>query len=290
MKLKIIATLILTFMLATLLVSCGNTADTGNSGALTEGDKNTLPTDDKNAFPDDEIADNGNEIPNNTPNNDNSDNLTPDNNENGNTENNDNITDGGNGEQIPEGDGNEELPGGNGEQIPDGDGNEELPGGNGEQIPEESKPEENIPFGTAVGYRFNDLTLKTLDGTYVNTADLRGKVIIFNIWATWCPPCKAELPDFNAVASEYADDVVIIAAHAYDEYAADMPSYVASNFPNTKIIFAYDNATSDAYAAAGGIGYVPQTAIIDKDGIIRYSDSGRLSYYSLISLIQGLIV
>ncbi|MBP3402206.1 MAG: hypothetical protein J6K85_04005, partial [Clostridia bacterium] len=89
MKLKIIATLILTFMLATLLVSCGNTADTGNSGALTEGDKNTLPTDDKNAFPDDEIADNGNEIPNNTPNNDNSDNLTPDNNENGNTENND---------------------------------------------------------------------------------------------------------------------------------------------------------------------------------------------------------
>ena len=328
-------------MLATLLVSCGNTADTGNSGALTEGDKNTLPTDDKNAFPDDEIADNGNEIPNNTPNNDNSDNLTPDNNENGNTENNDNITDGGNGEQIPEGDGNEELPGGNGEQIPegdgneelpggngeqipdgdgneelpggngeqipegdgneelpggngeqipDGDGNEELPGGNGEQIPEESKPEENIPFGTAVGYRFNDLTLKTLDGTYVNTADLRGKVIIFNIWATWCPPCKAELPDFNAVASEYADDVVIIAAHAYDEYAADMPSYVASNFPNTKIIFAYDNATSDAYAAAGGIGYVPQTAIIDKDGIIRYSDSGRLSYYSLISLIQGLIV
>ena len=290
MKLKIIATLILTFMLATLLVSCGNTADTGNNGALTEGDKNTIPTDDKNAFPDDEIADNGNEIPNNTPNNDNSDNLTPDNNENGNTENNDNITDGGNGEQIPEGDGNEELPGGNGEQIPEGDGNEELPGGNGEQIPEESKPEENIPFGTAVGYRFNDLTLKTLDGTYVNTADLRGKVIIFNIWATWCPPCKAELPDFNAVASEYADDVVIIAAHAYDEYAADMPSYVASNFPNTKIIFAYDNATSDAYAAAGGIGYVPQTAIIDKDGIIRYSDSGRLSYYSLISLIQGLIV
>jgi thiol-disulfide isomerase/thioredoxin len=255
MKLKIIATIILTFMLATMLVGCGNTDGTKNNGALTEGDKNTLPDDDKNALPDNESEGEGDNIPDNTPSNENSDNLKPDNN-----------TDGD----------------GSGEQIPGGDGN-------GEQIPEDSKPEENIPFGTAVGYRFNDLTLRTLDGTYVNTADLRGKVIIFNVWATWCPPCKAELPDFNAIASEYADDVVIIAAHKYDEYSANMPSYVANNFKNTKIIFAYDNASNDAYDAAGGIGYVPQTAIIDKDGIIRYSDSGRLLYSTLISLIQDWI-
>lgn len=281
MKLKIIATIILTFMLATLLVGCGNTGSTENNGAPTEGDKNTLPDDNKNMIPDNESVDKGDEIPDNIQDNNSSDNATPDENEGGNTGNSgSNTEDDNNNEQIPEGDGNEELPGGNGEQIPEGDG---------EQTPEESKPEENIPFGTAVGYRFNDLTLRTLDGTYVNTADLRGKVIIFNVWATWCPPCKAELPDFNSVASEYADDVVIIAAHTYDDYAANMPSYVANNFPNTKIIFAYDNATSDAYAAAGGDIYVPQTAIIDKDGIIRYSNSGRLSYSALISLIQDLI-
>ena len=141
-------------------------------------------------------------------------------------------------------------------------------------------------YGTGVGYRFKDMSLVDVNGNTVNTEDLRGKVIVFNVWATWCPPCVSELPEFNEVAAEYKDNVVIIAVHCYDSYMYDMPSYVESNFPDTNIIFAYDNAYSEAYYAAGGIGYVPQTAIIDKDGIIRYSDSGSMNYDALTSLIK----
>ena len=125
-----------------------------------------------------------------------------------------------------------------------------------------------------------------MNGEIINTADYSGKIIILNIWATRCPPCKAELPDFNRIASEYSDDVVIIAAHeAYNKQSAI--SYVNTNFPDTKIIFAFDSVYNDAYYAAGGDGYIPQTAIIDRNGIIVYSDSGQLSHSALVELIEA---
>ena len=154
----------------------------------------------------------------------------------------------------------------------------------------EPEPEidlESIPYGTKVGERFKDLSITDLSGNKVNTADLRGKIIIFNLWATWCPPCVAELPGFNEIASEYADDVVIVAVHVYDSAMHGMPSYVETNFPDTKIIFAYDTPYSDAYIAAGGTRYVPQTAIIDRNGVILYSDAGGLSESWLKSFIEN---
>ena len=163
-----------------------------------------------------------------------------------------------------------------------------------EEVKPEPEPEpepeidlESIPYGTKVGERFNDLTLTDLRGNKLNTADLRGKIIIFNLWATWCPPCVAELPGFNEIASEYADDVVIVAVHVYDSAMYGMPSYVETNFPDTRIIFAYDTPHSDAYIAAGGEIYVPQTAIIDRNGVILYSDAGGLSESWLKSFIEN---
>ena len=155
-----------------------------------------------------------------------------------------------------------------------------------------SQPEDPVDptplpdIGSEVGDRFADLTLTTLSGEEINTADLRGKIVVFNIWATWCPPCKAELPDFDLIAKEYAEDVVIVAAHCYDSYMYSMPSYVAPNFPDTSIIFAYDNSSNSGYYAAGGYGYVPQTAIIDKTGVIIYTGAGALSYEFLVNIIE----
>lgn len=159
---------------------------------------------------------------------------------------------------------------------------EEQDENNENHIPSDPKLPE---IGTAVGDRFNDLTLQTVDGETVNTADYRGKIIVINIWATWCPPCKAELPDFSRVAFEYSDDVVIIAAHV-PRGSANAKSYIETNLPGSEIIFAYDTIYSDAFIAAGGYEYIPQTAIIDANGIIIYSDSGAISYDTLISLIE----
>ena len=171
-----------------------------------------------------------------------------------------------------------------------GEGNHNGAEGNDEQTtPPENEGNEPLPeIGTKVGDRFADLTIMTMDGGSINTADLRGKIVILNLWATWCPPCKAELPDFDLIASEYKDHVVIIAADV-DAGTGNAHSYVQQNFPESDIVFAYDSLYGEAYFAAGGDGYVPYTAIMDQNGVIVYTDSGMLSHSMLVSIIEGLI-
>lgn len=168
-----------------------------------------------------------------------------------------------------------------------GDGESGSVGGNsGEENPPEDTPLPEV--GSEVGKLFKTISLETLDGGRVSPDDYRGKIVIVNIWATWCPPCKAELPDFDQIAKDYADEVVIIAAHDYNG-RANAPSYVETNFPDTNIIFAYDGYYADAYFAAGGDGYVPYTAILDQRGVIVYSASGILTYEYLQATIEDLL-
>ena len=177
---------------------------------------------------------------------------------------------------------------GNGENT--GDNNTEDENSDGVDDPDGNNPvePEQPKYGTGVGDRFIGVTLETLSGGSVNTKEFSDKIIILNIWATWCPPCKQELPDFNTIASEYKDDVVIIAAHTPNGNEA-AKSYVETNFPETDIIFAYDTPSSMAYIVAGGDGYVPYTAIIDQNGVIVYSASGILSHSQLASILEGLL-
>lgn len=201
----------------------------------------------------------------------------------------------GNNTSIP-GENDPENPDGNNPSVPEendpdspNENNSENPGENDTKKPADTPVEPEQPkYGTGVGDLFIGVTLETLDGGSISTADLKGKVIILNIWATWCPPCKAELPDFNTVASEYKDDVVIIAAHSPNGNGAAQ-SYVNTNFPDTDIVFAYDTPNSMAYTVAGGDGYIPYTAIIDQSGVIVYSASGALSHSQLAAIIEGLL-
>ena len=180
-----------------------------------------------------------------------------------------------------------------GENNSDVPKNEENPSSNeNEENTDDSENKENtttLPeIGTKVGNRFADVTLETMNGESINTADLRGKIVILNLWATWCPPCKAELPDFDRIATEYKDQVVIIAADV-DAGKGGAYSYVQQNFPESDIIFAYDTVYGTAYSLAGGNGYVPYTAIMDQNGVIVYSDSGMLSHTVLVNIIEGLL-
>ena len=150
--------------------------------------------------------------------------------------------------------------------------------------------DENVTptVGTKIGDIMAAVTLQKIDGSgTVSINDYKGKIIIFNCWATWCGPCTYELPHFEQFAGDYKDDVVIIAAHtAYQNYNAE--SYVSTYYPNSNIVFAYDTAYDSAYYAAGGNGYIPYTTILDRNGVIVYSGSGALSYSDLAAIVEGL--
>lgn len=151
--------------------------------------------------------------------------------------------------------------------------------------------DENAPKkGNKVGDVCYGLDLERVGGgDTVNIEDFRGKIVIINFWGTWCNPCKAELPHFDEVATEYADDVVILVVHSvYDSSTAE--SYVNENFPSSNIIFLYDTSLTSVkdkyYTLLGGDGYYPYNIVLDKDGVITYSESNSLSKNALVSLIE----
>ena len=74
--------------------------------------------------------------------------------------------------------------------------------------------EGNVNGGAApqTGFTAPDFTLETLDGGTVTLSELRGQVVVINLWATWCPPCRAEMPALERVWNEYRDDGLVVLA------------------------------------------------------------------------------
>ncbi|MBR2446456.1 MAG: 4Fe-4S binding protein [Clostridia bacterium] len=123
-----------------------------------------------------------------------------------------------------------------------------------------------------------------LDATFALEQN-RGKVTVINFWGTWCGPCIEELPHFDAVASEYADQVTVLAVHT--EYLGDTASaYIAQHYADSDMIFALD--TGEAYyAELGGKGTYPMTVIVDAEGIVATKITTPLTYDELVRAVES---
>jgi peroxiredoxin len=106
-------------------------------------------------------------------------------------------------------------------------------------------------------------TLTDLDGKSVSLADFRGKVVVLDFWATWCPPCKREIPDFIDLQKEYGSQGVQIVGIALDE-PDKVQAFARQNGMNYTVLLGSDEV-SKRY---GGIEGIPTTFIIDKSGNI----------------------
>mgnify|MGYP001793262972 CR=1 FL=1 len=105
--------------------------------------------------------------------------------------------------------------------------------------------------------------LKALDGKSVKLSDFKGKVVILNFWATWCPPCRQEIPDFIALQKQYADKGLVIVGVSLDEGgAAVVKSFVKKMGINYPVVMG-DQKPAAAY---GGSQVVPAAVGIDKNG------------------------
>jgi thiol-disulfide isomerase/thioredoxin len=116
--------------------------------------------------------------------------------------------------------------------------------------------------------------LKDLDGNVVNSYQFKGKVVVLDFWATWCSPCKAEIPGYIELQRKYgAEGLVVIGVSKDDEgpkRSAMVRDFVAAHGMNYTIVFT-DDALEDAL---GGIDAIPTTYIIDRDGRIRSKKVG----------------
>ena len=105
--------------------------------------------------------------------------------------------------------------------------------------------------------------LPDLNGRTVTLSSLKGKVVLLNFWATWCPPCRTEIPDLIALQKKYADDGVVVVGVSLDETGSSaVKSFVAKNGINYPVVMG-DQRTASAY---GGITAIPTTFVIDRGG------------------------
>jgi thiol-disulfide isomerase/thioredoxin len=115
-------------------------------------------------------------------------------------------------------------------------------------------------------------------GVMVNSSDYAGKVVVLNFWATWCGPCKAEMPDLVTLQDKYrADGLVIVGADG--GWSGDTPSVVQSFLATWTPAINYQivMASSAMVQAYGGVAYIPDTFIIDRQNIIRKTFVGSQS-------------
>lgn len=131
-----------------------------------------------------------------------------------------------------------------------------------------------------------DWELAKLDGTRLNFAELAGKVVVIDFWATWCGPCVKEIPGYIELQRKYAEDGVVFVGISVDDGNLDRVRAFSERYGVNYPMVHYDNAVIGAF---GGIEVIPTTFLIDRDGNIRHRKLGAVATAEYEALIVSLL-
>jgi thiol-disulfide isomerase/thioredoxin len=118
----------------------------------------------------------------------------------------------------------------------------------------------------------SSFTVRDLDGRVVSPADWRGKVTIVNFWATWCPPCRAEIPDLIALQDKYRDHLQIVGVSEDDDPPEVVRRFVEQNGMNYPVVM----TTPEVQKAFPGVTALPTSFIVDREGRVVQKHVGIL--------------
>ncbi|MEZ5277752.1 MAG: TlpA disulfide reductase family protein [Opitutaceae bacterium] len=130
--------------------------------------------------------------------------------------------------------------------------------------------------------------LPLIGGGTFNSSDLAGKIVVIDFWATWCPPCRAEVPDYVEMQEAYREKGLVIVGISFDE-GANAEARVAKFMEDYKINYPVvmgDYAVAEAF---GGILAFPTTFVVDREGRLVHRKVGYKPKSYLEEIISGLL-
>lgn len=153
---------------------------------------------------------------------------------------------------------------------------------------DEIEPDEAVIITKSHSLKRHDFSLPDLNGQEQAFSQWNNKVVLLNFWATWCPPCRREMPDFVEVYEQYKDKDFIVVGVGTDnqEKIAEFIKQLDVNYP---ILVGGRSAMEVSYQYGNHSGALPYSIIIDKQGIIRYRAGGFISRQKLLNQIEPLL-
>lgn len=128
--------------------------------------------------------------------------------------------------------------------------------------------------------------LTRVDGGKLTSEELKGKVVVLDFWATWCPPCRAEIPGYVEMQKQYADQGLVIVGVSLDQAGPKVVKDFAKQFKINYPLVMGDQGIVEAF---GDIQAIPTTFLIDRDGQIRHRKVGAMHREEYEPIIKALL-
>ncbi len=141
----------------------------------------------------------------------------------------------------------------------------------------------NTPYSFDPGMPAPEFSLQTVDGQTLSLSDLRGKAVMVNFWATWCPPCRAEMPDMQQVYAERGSSDIAILAVNVQEAAELVNQFVARYGLKFPILMDPSGNVFTAYRVSS----LPTSYFVDREGRIASVNVGALNRQGMVKQLDA---
>jgi thiol-disulfide isomerase/thioredoxin len=144
----------------------------------------------------------------------------------------------------------------------------------------------DLPIGTKVGELAPNFTGTTLDGETIRLSDLRGKTVLINIFASWCGPCRLEMPHLVEAADQFRDQEVVFVGINLQENPEAVEVFRDEFNVQFPLVLNEDGSlTNNLYTPIG----LPTSWFIDQDGVVRYVFAGAMTREVLQNVLDDVI-
>lgn len=142
-----------------------------------------------------------------------------------------------------------------------------------------------MSVGITEGHRAPDFRLEALDGSQMSLGEHEGQVVLINFWATWCDPCRAELPDLEAVYQAHRDDGFTVLGVNSHETRGTIEPFVTEMGVSYPILIDENGRVEKTYRPVG----LPMSVLVDQEGVIQVRHIGLLTEDQLQEYLAALL-